>query len=47
MLQAMAKRIGAAVTEVPASHAVFMTRPQEVADVIDGAARSFSLAKAN
>ena len=35
----MAKRIGATVTEVPASHAVFMTRPQEVADVIDGAAR--------
>jgi pimeloyl-ACP methyl ester carboxylesterase len=40
MLQAMAKRIGAAVTEIPASHAVFITRPQEVADVIDGAARS-------
>jgi pimeloyl-ACP methyl ester carboxylesterase len=42
MLQAMAKRIGAAVTEVPASHAVFMTRPREVADVIDAAARSIS-----
>jgi pimeloyl-ACP methyl ester carboxylesterase len=42
MLQAMAARIGATVTEVPASHAVFMTRPQEVADVIDGAARSIS-----
>ncbi len=28
MLQAMAKRIGATVTEVPASHAIFMTRPR-------------------
>jgi hypothetical protein len=37
MLQAMADRIGATVTEVPASHAVFM-----VADVIDAAARSIS-----
>jgi pimeloyl-ACP methyl ester carboxylesterase len=42
MLQSMAKRIGATVTEVPASHAVFMTRPKDVADVIDGAARSSS-----
>ena len=40
MLQAMAKRIGAKVTEVSASHAVFMTQPKVVADVIDGAARS-------
>lgn len=42
MLQSMAKRIGANVTEVPASHAVFMTRPKEVADVIDIAARAVS-----
>jgi pimeloyl-ACP methyl ester carboxylesterase len=42
MLQAMAARIGAIVTEVPASHAVFMTRPLEVAAVIDTAARSVS-----
>lgn len=42
MLQSMAKRIGAAITEVPASHAVFMTRPKEVADVIDTAAKSSS-----
>ena len=42
MLQTMAERIGAMVTEVPASHAVFMTRPLEIADVIDGAARSIS-----
>jgi len=42
MLQSMARRIGANVTEVPASHAVFMTRPREVADVIDAAARAVS-----
>lgn len=42
MLQSMAKRIGANITEVPASHAVFMTRPKEVADVIDTAARTVS-----
>jgi pimeloyl-ACP methyl ester carboxylesterase len=40
MLQAMAKRIGASVTEVKASHAVFMTQPQVVAHVIEKAARS-------
>jgi exoribonuclease R len=39
MLRTMAERIGATVTEVEASHAVFMTRPQEVADVIDKAAQ--------
>ncbi|MEN3747382.1 alpha/beta hydrolase [Sphingomonas sp. HF-S3] len=42
MLQAMAKRIGAKVTEVPASHALFMTQPRAIADVIDGAAREVS-----
>lgn len=42
MVHKMAERIGATVTEVPASHAVFMTRPQEVADVIDEAARGVS-----
>ena len=42
MLQAMAKRIGATVTEVAASHAVFMTQPKAVADVIDEAARQVS-----
>ncbi|WP_310198564.1 alpha/beta hydrolase [Ancylobacter sp. 3268] len=42
MLQHMAKRIGAKITEVPASHAVFMTQPKVVADVIDEAARSVS-----
>lgn len=42
MLQAMAKRIGATVTEVAASHAVFMTQPKVVADVIDEAARQSS-----
>lgn len=39
MLQHMAKRIGAQVTEVAASHAVFMTQSKVVADVIDKAAR--------
>ena len=39
MLHKMARRIGAAVEEVKASHAVFMTQPKKVADVIDRAAR--------
>jgi pimeloyl-ACP methyl ester carboxylesterase len=39
MLRAMAERIGATITEVAASHAVFMTQPKVVADVIDEAAR--------
>jgi pimeloyl-ACP methyl ester carboxylesterase len=39
MLQAMAKRINAKVTEVPASHSLFITQPKAIADVIDGAAR--------
>jgi pimeloyl-ACP methyl ester carboxylesterase len=42
MLHKMAQRIGAAITEVPASHAVFMTQPKPVADVIDRAARQTS-----
>ncbi|MDH5832828.1 alpha/beta fold hydrolase [Luteimonas kalidii] len=40
MLQHMARRIGAEITPVSASHAVYVTRPQVVADVIDQAARS-------
>jgi pimeloyl-ACP methyl ester carboxylesterase len=40
MLQDMAKRIGAKVTEVDASHALFMTQPKVIADVIDEAAKS-------
>ncbi len=39
MLQTMAKRIGASVTEVKASHAVFMTQPKVVAGVIEQAAQ--------
>ncbi|WP_426955688.1 alpha/beta fold hydrolase [Muricoccus radiodurans] len=39
MLRHMAGRIGARVTEVAASHAVFMTQPKVVAEVIDEAAR--------
>jgi pimeloyl-ACP methyl ester carboxylesterase len=40
MLQSMAKRIGAKVTNVKASHALFMTQPKVVADVIEQAARN-------
>jgi pimeloyl-ACP methyl ester carboxylesterase len=40
MLQDMAKRIGAKVTEVDASHALFFTQPAVIADVIDQAAKS-------
>jgi len=39
MLVHMAQRIGADVTQVSASHALFMTQPGVVADVIDRAAR--------
>ena len=42
MLRHMAKRIGAKTTEVAASHAVFMTQPQVVANVIDQAAKQVS-----
>jgi len=38
MLRHMASRIGARVTEVAASHAVFMTQPKVVAEVINEAA---------
>lgn len=38
MLRHMANRIGAKVTEVPASHAVFMTQADTVARVIEDAA---------
>lgn len=40
MLQHTAKRINAKVTKVDASHAVFMTQPKVVADVIDQAAKA-------
>jgi pimeloyl-ACP methyl ester carboxylesterase len=39
MLRHMAERIGATITDVKASHAVFMTQPKVVADVIDQAAQ--------
>jgi len=39
MLRHMANRIGAKVVEVPASHAVFMTQPDIVADTIHRAAQ--------
>jgi pimeloyl-ACP methyl ester carboxylesterase len=40
MLQHMAGRIGAQITNVPASHALFLTRADEVADVIVTAAEN-------
>ncbi|QCM13480.1 alpha/beta hydrolase [Agrobacterium tumefaciens] len=36
----MAKRAGATVTEVPGSHAVYVSNPQAVADVIEKAAKA-------
>lgn len=42
MLRHMAKRINAKITEVAASHAVFMTQAKVVADVIDEAAKTAS-----
>jgi len=39
MLRHMAERIGATITEVAASHAVFMTQPDLVADTIHRAAQ--------
>jgi pimeloyl-ACP methyl ester carboxylesterase len=44
MLHKMARRIGATITEVQASHALFLTQPKAVADVIDGAAKSIGQA---
>ncbi|WP_439597313.1 alpha/beta fold hydrolase [Falsiroseomonas sp.] len=43
MLRHMANRIGARVTEVPASHAVFYTQAQVTAGVIEAAARQAAL----
>lgn len=40
MLQYMAKRIGAEVTNVSASHALYATQPDAVADVIAAAAKN-------
>ena len=40
MLVHMATRIGANITKVSASHAVFMTQPKVVADTIDRAAKA-------
>lgn len=44
LLRQQAARIGAEITEVEASHVPFLTKPQEVAGVIDAAARSVSQA---
>ncbi|SBS73280.1 alpha/beta fold hydrolase [uncultured Microbacterium sp.] len=40
MLQHMATRAGARITTVPASHALYVTQPQTVADVITAAAQA-------
>ncbi|WP_101926738.1 MULTISPECIES: alpha/beta fold hydrolase [Luteimonas] len=45
MLQHMARRIGAEVTNVSASHALYATQPGVVADVIDRAARQAAQAR--
>lgn len=42
MLRTMAERIGATITKVAASHAVFMTQPKVIADTIDQAAQTVS-----
>jgi pimeloyl-ACP methyl ester carboxylesterase len=42
MLQHMANRIGAEITNVAASHAVFATHPADVADIIHAAAQAAS-----
>ncbi len=47
MLRRMAKKIGAKVTEVSASHALFITQSSVVSDTIDAAARSLGAATAN
>ena len=46
MLRHMANRIGAEITEVAASHAVFMTQPEIVADTINTAAQSLTVTTA-
>lgn len=42
MLIHMAERIGAKITKVPASHALFMTQPAVIAETIDQAAKTLS-----
>ena len=42
MLLHMAERIGAKVTKVSASHALFVTQPKIIADTIDQASREVS-----
>jgi pimeloyl-ACP methyl ester carboxylesterase len=44
--QAMAKRAGAIVQEIPASHAVYVSRPRDVAAFIEKAARQAVAGKA-
>nr|CAD6437952.1 alpha/beta hydrolase [Rhizobium sp. Q54] len=44
MLLHMAERIGAKITKVPGSHALFITRSKEIADTIEEAAQALSKA---
>lgn len=44
--RSMAQRAGATVTEVPASHAVYVSRPHEVAALIERAAREVAAREA-
>lgn len=45
MLLHMAHRINAKITKVSASHALFMTQPQVIADTIDTAAKTVSMGR--
>jgi hypothetical protein len=42
----MAKRAGATVVEVPGSHAIYVSNPRAVADLVQQAASSVELAEA-
>jgi pimeloyl-ACP methyl ester carboxylesterase len=42
LMRMMAKRAGSETIEVKASHAVFLSKPDSVADLIDGAAKALS-----
>jgi hypothetical protein len=43
----MAQRAGAAVTEVPGSHAVYVSRPKDVAMLIEHAAKEVAAKEAS
>jgi pimeloyl-ACP methyl ester carboxylesterase len=47
LMRRMAERAGSAAIEVPASHAVFASRPEAVANLIEAAANALALAPVN